>query len=151
MNQSVSSILVADQILWLRREIESTPMHMIKLVYLSHGWMLGLTKRSLINEAVEAWRYGPVVPSVYHRFKSFVGGRISVEVFDRSKQLDDDQRAIIEMVEDIYRNCTAIELSSLTHQPGTPWDTTRCKHGLGTIIPNELIQEHYSKLVESKR
>ena len=74
MNQSVSSILVADQILWLRREIESTPMHMIKLVYLSHGWMLGLRERSLINEAVEAWRYGPVVPSVYHRFKSFVGG-----------------------------------------------------------------------------
>ena len=37
-------------------------MHAIKLVYLCHGWMLGIYGRSLIGEPVEAWRYGPVVP-----------------------------------------------------------------------------------------
>ena len=67
MSQAVSPILVAEQILWLRREIDTTPMHVIKLVYLAHGWMLGFTSRALINEAVEAWTYGPVVPSTYYR------------------------------------------------------------------------------------
>ena len=58
---------VAEQILWLRgREIETTPMHVLKLVYLCHGWCLGFTGEALINEPVEAWTYGPVVPTVYH-------------------------------------------------------------------------------------
>ena len=52
IDQSRSPQLVVEQILWLRRDIESTPMHVLKLVYLCHGWMLGLNDSSLINEPV---------------------------------------------------------------------------------------------------
>jgi uncharacterized phage-associated protein len=42
-----------------------TPLQLIKLVYIAHGWYLGLTGEPLINEPPEAWQYGPVIPSLY--------------------------------------------------------------------------------------
>jgi len=36
-----------------------TPMQLIKLVYIAHGWTLGLYDQPLIGEQVEAWTYGP--------------------------------------------------------------------------------------------
>ena len=140
---------VVEQILWLRQEIESTPMHVLKLTYISHGWMLGIHGRSLINESVEAWTYGPVVPSIYHRYKAFGGDPISAAPIDRSAKFTDDQRKLIEDVSDAYSEYTALQLSNITHQPGTPWDIVQRKYGIGTIIPNELIQKYYQKLAEA--
>src|ERR1700753_3338110 len=51
--------------------IEVTTMKAIKLVYISHGWHLGIYESPLISEAVQAWKYGPVVESVYHEFKNY--------------------------------------------------------------------------------
>ena len=141
---------VAEQILWLRgREIETTPMHVLKLVYLCHGWCLGFTGEALISEPVEAWTYGPVVPTVYHLYKSFRGEHNTVARVDRSENFENDQRDLIASVVDAYSSYTAIELSSITHQEDTPWDITRRKYGIGAIIPNELIESHYKKRIES--
>ncbi len=145
----VSPTLVAEQILWLRRDVETTPMHVLKLVYLAHGWMLGVTGEALIYEAVEAWTYGPVVPSTYHRYKAFGGDQITVERFDQSEKFDAEQRELVALVLDAYSNYTALQLSSITHQKDTPWDITCRKYGIGTIIPNELIRDHYRRLAET--
>lgn len=140
--------LAAEQILWLRRETETTPMHVLKLVYISHGWTLGLYGRSLVNEPAEAWRYGPVVPSVYHRYKSFRGDPITTDPVDRSDAFDEEQRDVIEQVHEVYGDFTALQLSALTHKPGTPWDITYREYGVGVIIRNELIRDYYKRLAE---
>ena len=140
--------LVAEQVLWLRRETETTPMHVLKLVYISHGWMLGLYGRSLINEPAEAWRYGPVVPSLYHRYKSFGRDPITAEPVDRSDAFDDEQRDVIKQVHEVYGDFTALQLSALTHKPDTPWDIAYREYGVGVIIRNELIRDYYKRLAE---
>ncbi|MCL6584270.1 MAG: DUF4065 domain-containing protein [bacterium] len=48
-----------------------TLMKLLKLIYFAHGWHLAITGKPLIDEQVEAWQYGPVIPSVYHEFKGF--------------------------------------------------------------------------------
>ena len=53
------------------------PMKLQKLIYFAHGWHLALTSKPLINEHPEAWAYGPVIPSIYHRFKKY--GRDAVQ------------------------------------------------------------------------
>ncbi len=131
--------VVAEQILWLRRDTETTLMHVLKLVYISHGWMLGLYGRSLINEPAEAWRYGPAVSSIYRRYKSFRGDPITTERVDRSDAFDDEQRDI---------DFTALQLSALAHKPDTPWDVTYREFGAGAIIRNELIRDYYQRLAE---
>ena len=144
---SRSSQVVAEHILWLRRGMETTPMHVLKLVYICHGWVLGLTDQPLVDEPVEAWRYGPVLPSVYRRYKSFGRDSITAVPIDRSEMLGEQQREFVEVVEEVYRNYSALELSSLTHRPDTPWDTTRRQYGIGAIIPNDLIRKHYRELL----
>ena len=92
MLRSISATIVASQILWLRRDAETTPMHILKMAYLAHGWMLGIFEEPLIYEPVDAWRYGPVVPILYHKYKSFRGDPISVVPVDMSDTFNDDQK-----------------------------------------------------------
>ena len=146
--RSMSPEVVAEQILWIRRKIETTPMHVLKLVYLCHGWVLGFTSQALINESVEAWTYGPVVPSIYHRYKSFGGDKIAVEYINQTDRFANDQNEIIESVVEAYRTYTALQLSNITHQKDTPWYITCRKFGIGTIIPNELIRDHYRRRLD---
>ena len=53
-----------------------TPMKLIKLVYIAHGWSLGLYNKTLINEQPQAWKFGPVIPSLYDEFKEFGNKKI---------------------------------------------------------------------------
>ena len=135
---------VAEQILWLRRNVPTTPMHVLKLAYLCHGWMLGVFGRGLIAEPAEAWRYGPVVPTIYHVYKSFRGGPIAVPLADRSADLDESQHALLGVVLRAYQGYSAWDLSAITHQSGTPWhEVYNGGLGEGAIIPDSIIKKHY--------
>ena len=151
-DQSRRSLLVGDQILWLRRNYEATPMHVIKLAFLCHGWMLGLTGKALIYESVEAWLYGPVIPSLYHRWKSFGGEPVETELVDLADKFDKEENALMRAVLNAYSDYNARELSNITHQEGSPWDIV-CHDprydGVGGIIPNELIEKFYGKLAQA--
>ena len=147
--ESRPAIQVAEQILWLRREIDTTPMHLLKLTFLAHGWMLGLNGKALVYDAVEAWRYGPVIPNIYHRYKSFGGDAVTAEPIDGTDRFSDSQQSLIEEVVEAYRSYTAFDLSDITHRPGTPWDLVYRTYGEGAIIPNELIRDYYRERAKS--
>ena len=125
-----------------------TPLQIIKLVYMSHGWMLGLYDRPLIKENVEAWKYGPVVPVVYHAIKGF--GSLPVEEIKMNVPpivlvLDEYESDLIKQVNQKYGCFTGIRLSQLTHARGSPWDEI-WDGTPNKIIPNELIQKYYKAL-----
>jgi uncharacterized phage-associated protein len=123
-----------------------TPMQVLKLVYISHGWQLGLYGRPLVNEPIEAWQYGPVIPSVYHRYKRF-GGRFIDDIPDElPKGFDHSESSTMEQVFDGYGNRSGVSLSSLTHEPGTPWSITVRQSGIGAVISNDLIEDYYRRL-----
>ena len=143
---ALPSRTAAEQILWLRRDLPTTPMHVLKLAYLCHGWMLGVFGRGLIAEPAEAWRYGPAVPTVYHTYKSFRGGPITAAPADRSAVLDENQNDLLEAVLRAYRGYSAWDLSAITHQPGTPWHAVyNGGRGEGAIIPDSLLEKHYAE------
>ena len=145
-------LAVARHILSARHSIQTTPMHLIKLVYLCHGWMLGVHRRPLIHEDVVAWRYGPVVPTVYHMYKSFGGSPIDAARPKPSQQgvFDGQQLGLMDAVLNAYQDYSAFDLSAITHQAGTPWHVVYAGgHGRGAIIPNALIQEHYAARLAS--
>ena len=145
---SVSAIIVADQLLWLRKGVDTTVMHILKLVYLSHGWMLGFYDSPLIKEPVEAWRYGPVISDLYHMYKAFRAEPIDSAPINRSEILDTYQKNVIKVVNDSYIKYTALDLSALTHEYDSPWDKVQRTSGFNCIIPNKVIQDYYKNLIK---
>jgi uncharacterized phage-associated protein len=149
---------------------ELTPLKLIKLVYIAHGWHLGITGEPLINEHPEAWEYGPVIPSVYHEFKIFGNGPIRKRATEIVSKTEGSGWALIEQevipptrksdaaicnfldrVWQEYGSHTGSQLSSLTHQANTPWKQTwerRGKYERGVDIPEDAIQQHYRSLRE---
>lgn len=139
---------VAEYLLQVLKEKGKPPtstLGIIKLVYLCHGWMLGLYGRPMLNEPVEAWRYGPVVPSVYERYKHLRGANIPVSDTQVGEEVfDEDQKSVIQQVADIYGDFTPWQLSSITHKNGTPWlEVYNEGKGLFDVIPDEKIQAYY--------
>lgn len=125
-----------------------TTMQLLKLVYISHGWMLGLYGFPLINDKVEAWKYGPVIPDLYRAIKKYRDNHIIhyIDVPPYSEDLEEIELDLIDQVYNIYGNKNGIYLSTLTHQKGTPWEAVY-KNGVNGIkIPNDLIESHYSEL-----
>lgn len=133
-------------------------MKLVKLVYISHGWYLAITGNQLLTESVEAWKYGPVVPSVYHRFKGY--GNSTVTSFATTINTekggiivpvvtDPDVLQLLDKIWELYCNFSAVQLSTMTHMAGTPWYETWYlnggKDGQGIPIPNNLIKSLYLK------
>ncbi len=129
-----------------------TPMKLIKLVYIAHGWYRGLYHEDLINDAVEAWRYGPVIPDLYHKIKHYGRGHIyaPIEGYSAPSAFDDEKEtALMDQVWNSYNHFDAYQLSAMTHQHGTPWSAVWNRSGggdySGSIIPNSLIEDHYAE------
>ncbi len=127
-------------------------MKLLKLVYLAHGWNLAITDAPLINEFVEAWRYGPVIPSIYHEFKSYgnypITGKGTDFMGDNTPiNRDDFDFKLIQKVWNEYKRLTGIQLSNQEHEPDTPWSKT-WRYGIphNTHIPNQLIQSYFEQL-----
>lgn len=138
------------------------PMKVQKLVYFAHGWNLGLTDEPLIDEAVEAWDYGPVVPSLYHEFKEY--GSTSITklattleyegdakfnlVTPRVSKADKHTNALLEKIWDVYGAKTGLALSAMTHVPGSPWHIAR-EQNPGVRSPdiqNTVMAEYFRAL-----
>jgi len=129
---------------------EFTPMQLIKLSYIAHGFSLAIYKRPLLKEAVEAWRYGPVIPSLYKRLKTYGSDGVSQPVranWGRKEALEDEDRKLLDIVFQKYGHLTGIQLSHLTHRNGTPWAESYSPDEYGTDIDDKLIRTHYATLL----
>ena len=62
-------------------------MKVLKLVYMAHGFNLAITDDPLINDRVEAWKFGPVIRPLYGKLKQFGSGAIP-SVSDTSLRKD---------------------------------------------------------------
>lgn len=124
-----------------------TPMQLIKMVYIAHGYMLGARGAALIDEPVEAWQYGPVIPSVYRALKGFGSSAVSYVPGANAFPFTEDERKVLDFVSARYAKYNAVTLSAATHKPGTPWFTTWTTFGKNSVISNDVIQNFYSNLL----
>jgi uncharacterized phage-associated protein len=137
---------------------ELTPMKMVKLAYISHGWYLALNNAEpLLPEAIVAWKYGPVVQSLYHAFKKYGSERITSIEYDSNGQIplitNLETKSFLDKMWDVYKGYSGLQLSTLTHQPGTPWDTVWNKEDgkskQNAVIRNKLIFDFYCQKVNA--
>jgi uncharacterized phage-associated protein len=163
---SYSALAIANEFIRLAQDSGRplTPMKLQKLVYFAHGWYLGLTGRPLINEPIEAWKFGPVIPSLYHKLKCYRGEYVTHPVTDEDTwgdlldpyeidefSIDDGPdpeendlaKAFVKKVWEVYGSFSAVQLSNLTHAEDSPWFQTKGKEKPRTPIDQELIKKYF--------
>lgn len=147
------SRVIANRFLDLARRDKRalTIMQVLKLVYIAHGWMLGLYRRPLIADPIEAWRYGPVVPALYEQLRHF-GARFITDRLSEpltATPIDAEEQQIIVEVFERYGDKTGVQLSSITHTDGSPW-ATYYRAGLPSLeIPQDIIEDYYVDLAKA--
>lgn len=165
-NMPYLATVIANEFIVLARASGKTltPLKLQKLVYFAHGWYLALTGNALISDRVQAWQYGPVIPSIYHEFKDVGNGPIndlsselvnigglrfaSKATLDNFPVNEERQHAkdIVAKVFEIYGGYSAAKLSNATHQTGTPWQQVYKDGERKITIPNELIRAYFKEL-----
>lgn len=104
-----------------------------KLLYYVQGWSLALRGATLFTGRIEAWKHGPVVPAVYHEFKTYEHKPIP-KSHGSHAHLAPTDRAFVESVWEHYKACSAAELRRMTHRE-SPWLSARA--GLGQAEPSQ--------------
>ena len=151
-----TALTIADEILKIakRKSIKVTPMKLMKLVYIAHGWALAVLQRDLFTDRIEAWKYGPVIPNLYQATKQFGRNEIPLHLIEENAPTSVDDQHVLTFLVDVvekYGQLNGIQLSKLTHMPGTPWDQTYEPNSMGREIHDDLIRDHYKAKLNEYR
>ncbi|MBC6414887.1 MAG: DUF4065 domain-containing protein [Bdellovibrionales bacterium] len=131
-------------------------VQLIKLTYISHGFTLAILEKPLSNELAEAWKYGPVFPAIYHAFKS---SKDIYKITHKAKafgtifesNFNDIEKGIMKTAFEAYKNHSASQIISFTHEKDGPWDKAwreGGKHSKNYKIQDDIIKKYYKIRME---
>ena len=120
-------------------------MKLNKLLYYAQGYSLRDRNKPLFNDAIEAWKHGPVISSVYYEYADS-GNHIYNYDSARLNNLNDDDKKLLFKIALNYGKYTASYLRTMTHRPGTPWDQVFDEKTRHKEIPSSLIKSYFDKL-----
>ncbi|GAB2854661.1 Panacea domain-containing protein [Hymenobacter ruber] len=140
-----------------------------KLLYYVQAWNLAVFNNPLFNDEPQAWRHGPVYPTVYQAFKKHGAEPVSLKdeyerdaldaddmmkLISRDNNLTLEKQGLIEEVMTKYGTQSAFSLEILSHRE-RPWldaregldDFDRCDK----VITHEAMRQYYSSLRKKKQ
>lgn len=121
-----------------------TPMKIQKLIYYANLWYVEATNQPIVDEPFCRWRFGPVVPSLYHQLKNYGDKPVTnllrwTDINDETGDVNfftpyispQDINAIscIEQIKRKYGSYTGTQLSNLSHRDGSAWSISRQEDG----------------------
>lgn len=123
-----------------------TNLKLNKLLYYAQGCHLARTGKPLFDDKIEAWKYGPVAPAIYHRYS--VCGKEPIPSTDETYSSNVFSSEELDTLTDVMREFgkyTGSTLVSMTHKNGTPWSTAWMSG------QSEISQESMKKYFEEHR
>lgn len=163
MNNALS---IANHFIQLAKDenMDITQLGLMKRVYIAYGFCLAMLNKSVFDDRfdrVEAWRYGPVVPSVYNSFKHYKNRPIEEQTvimewcekeqkanYITPKLNDKEVMDVVGFVWDRYKNLSDSSLVTITHKAGSPWELSYVPN-MNTIIPESFTKLYYQKLIQN--
>jgi uncharacterized phage-associated protein len=114
-----------------------------KLLYYAQGFHLAVFDKPLFSDNIEAWTYGPVVPSVYHAYKHLGSQAIPRPDHIDLTTFDEETIGLLDEVFSVYGQYSAFALRDLTHiEP--PWRDTVS----GGIISHDAMKDYFKTQVQ---
>ena len=144
--------------------VDLTILKLLKLCFLAHGYCLAIVRRSFLNrryDTVEAWKYGPVIPSIYHSFKHWGAksikerGVVITSATENDEptvvcpvldETDTDLKVVIDYIWQRFSWWDAFDLVDLLHAKNSPW-AVYYRVGENKEIPDEYIQQYYIRFI----
>jgi uncharacterized phage-associated protein len=130
-------------------------LKLMKLIYFAHGYFLAFKEKRLIMEPVVAWKFGPVIETVYEKFKTF--GNKNIKLFPTSdRELDgwydcswikEEHKVTLDEIWEKMKSISGIQLSNWTHRPESPWTkiwNDGGKFSRNAEIPEGNIKEYFA-------
>ena len=147
----ISAKLLAEYLIYLMHKTQGqdtdiTPMKLQKLLYYCQGYSLALTGKAMFPEAIEAWKNGPVVDSVYQEYKKYKNEIIPANDTKTFKDIDETVKSIVKLVVDEKKWLSAYALSDATHRE-LPWKSTFEAEAYfhNDVISQEKIKNFFSE------
>lgn len=130
--------------------IALTNLKLQKLLYLAHGLMLARHAEPLVNEPFKAWKYGPVLESLYHRLKVFGPDAISAnDPFIKPwLGLPQDARLARQAIVDVlvqFGRMSSGNLVNLSHAPQGPWEVVYTAANASSEISDASIEQYFKQ------
>jgi len=126
-----------------------TQMKLQKVVYFAEGLSLAMGNLPLVKEDFQAWKYGPVIPAIYHDYKLYGSSPIldtqwvSWELDLDLSSLSVESKNTIDNTWKILQDIPGAQLSNWTHKADSPW-SKHYRPGIpDIIIPKEDIKEYF--------
>lgn len=129
--------------------LDITPMKLQKLLYFAQGLELARANSPLFDEDFQAWRYGPVIPSIYRRFKAFGADVVPITHpyrTDTSSVPSDVKDRLVDVI-DTFGKLTPSKLSDASHAKGGPWDEVFEETAVGVVISQASMRRYFAKLL----
>lgn len=118
-------------------KVEITNLKLNKLVYYSYVESLRKLGRPLFDDAIEAWQYGSVEPTVYQAFSPH--GRNRIQATNEPAELDATSKKIVHSVMEKLGNLPAFDLVALSHKPGGAWANVYSPEKDNVITPETIL------------
>jgi len=124
-----------------------THLKLQKLVYYAQAWSLAFFDRPLFAEEIQAWAFGPVVPSLFQRFKG--SGWQNLGKPSKCPAFDAQTEELLKEIMRVYGRFDAKYLERLTHQE-EPWKEARKgldpEESSTRVITKGKMKQYYSAL-----
>ena len=117
-----------------------TNLRLQKLLYFAQGWHLARFGKPLFQAPIEAWKHGPVVPEVYHTYKSNKNQGISDVPAPPEDAFTEEEYALLLDVAREYSGYSTNTLVSMSHANNAPWAHAE----QSDIIPQREIQAYFA-------
>ncbi len=133
-------------IAWAEAEQEElSNLKLQKLLYYAQGYHLCERGAPLFSDQIQAWSHCPVVPQVYHQFKSSGNSSIELPPDDSFTwdEVDPVTSDLLSRVWNTYGGYSAGRLRNMTHEE-RPWKAHWREDERHTRIPVEEIEEYFT-------
>nr|WP_275296541.1 type II toxin-antitoxin system antitoxin SocA domain-containing protein [Sulfitobacter geojensis] len=120
-----------------------TNLQLQKLLYMADMNFVGQGKGRLVDEDFEAWDYGPVLPSLYHKCKAFGSKPVPKVFWDAEDISGSDEALMLDLAWEKLKSATPGQLVKTTHSSLGAW-VRRYVAGARQIkiMTDDMIEEY---------
>ncbi|MDR1037284.1 MAG: DUF4065 domain-containing protein [Deltaproteobacteria bacterium] len=139
-----------------------THLKLQKMLYFAQGWYLAYRDVPLFEDPIEAWKYGPVVRSVYRALNGRPKSEILTDLIEGyvlhgtdysdwgtpKMSSCDDTEDFMRYIWNNYSKMEAWRLVSISHARNSPWDKVANSPGnRAAATENEWYGEYYDLVI----